>query len=265
MQETVAWWRMRCEGNLAQPPGLQARRLVDGVERFLALEPRARVLDLACGSGRQTLELARRGYRVLGLDLQEGPLAEARRAAREERLNVHFLKTDIRQIAYRGEFDAVVNLFATITYLPNDRDHFRVLDSARKGLKSGGRLLLDLLNKEWLMRHFEPSLRQQGESPHGAAAPDRISFNFETGRLENHRASACASLRVYTLTETKALLERAGLVLRKVWGGYEGQPYGMESPRMIVLAERPAEESPRRPRHENLVTAIRIKGRRKKG
>ncbi|MBI5239140.1 MAG: class I SAM-dependent methyltransferase [Elusimicrobia bacterium] len=211
---------------------------VDGVERYITLEPRARVLDLACGSGRQTLELARRGYRVLGVDSAEGPLAEARAAARQERLNAHFLHTDIRQISYRGEFDAVVNLHSSIGCLPNDRDHLRVLEGVRKGLKSGGRLLLDMPNREWLMRHSDPG-----------------SFDLQTGRR--------AGQRVYALTELKALLERAGLECLEVWGGYEGEAYGMDSPRMVVLAQRAAEAAPRRPKDEGLVSAIRIKGRSK--
>ena len=219
----------------------QAQAQVDGVERYISLEPRSRVLDLSCGAGRQTLELARRGYRVLGIDSDEGPLAAARAAAGQERLNIHFLHTDIRQISYRGEFDVVVNLHSSIGALPNDRDHLRVLEGVRKGLKSGGRLLLDMLNKEWIMRHGEPG-----------------GFDLETGRL-----AAPASVRVYCLTELKALLERAGLTFLKVWGGYEGEPYGLDSPRMVVLAQRPAEAPPRKDKDEHLVSAIRIKGRSK--
>jgi SAM-dependent methyltransferase len=217
----------------------QAQAQVDGVERYITLEPRARVLDLACGSGRQTLELARRGYRVLGVDNEEGPLAEARAAARHEKLNAHFLHTDIRKISYRGEFDAVLNLHSSIGCLPSDRDHLRVLEGVRKGLKIGGRLLLDSPNREWLVRHGEAG-----------------RFDLETGRL-------ASGPRLYTLTELKALLERAGLECLKVWGGYEGEAYGMDSPRMVVLAQRVAEAAPRRPKDEGLVSAIRIKGRRR--
>jgi SAM-dependent methyltransferase len=223
----------------------QSAAQVDGVERYITLEPRARVLDLSCGGGRQTLELARRGYRVLGVDCDEGPLAEARAAARQERLNVHFLHTDIRQISYRNEFDAVVNLHSSIGCLPNDRDHLRVLEGVRKGLKSGGRLLLDMINREWVIRHGEPG-----------------SFDLEAGRLAAH-APGVAGLRVYAFTEFKALLERAGLELLKVWGGYEGEAYGLDSPRMVVLARRAAEAPPRRPKDAHLVSAIRIKGRRR--
>ncbi len=216
----------------------QVQAQADGVERYITLEPRARVLDLACGSGGQTLELARRGYRVLGVDGEEGPLAVARAAARQERLNVHFLHTDIRQISYRGEFDAVVNLHSSIGSLPSDRDHLRVLEGVRKGLKSGGRLLLDWANREWILRRAEPG-----------------SFDLETGRRRG--------LRVYALTELQALMERAGLERLSVWGGYEGEAYGLDSPRMVVLARRVPEQAPRRSRDEGLISALRVKGRGK--
>ena len=246
---------------------------IDGVERFLSLEPRARVLDLACGEGRQTLELARRGYRVLGIDSLEAALTEARHAAREERLNAHFMKSDIRQLSYRSEFDAVVNLFSSFGFFPAERDDLKTLEGVGKGLKPGGKLLMDLLNKEWLMRHFEPNFWEQVEDSRGALVLDRVSFNFETGRLDNHRTlvskdgtrqPSFLSLRVYTLTEIKRLIAEAGLQYRQSWGGFDGSAYGMDSPRMIVLAEKPPEgRGPRKP--EELSSVIRIKGRRKSG
>ena len=260
------------EAGLPLLPAAQVQAQVDGVERYISLEPRSRVLDLSCGNGRQTLELARRGYRVLGIDSREEPLAAALASARQERLNVHFLHTDIRQISYRGEFDVVVNLQCALGLLPNDRDQLRVLEGTRKGLKSGGRLLLDMLNKEWLMRHFEPNHWAPGESADGSVSLDRISFDLETGRLNDHRtivgldggrAPSFMSLRVYTLTEIKSLLDRAGLSFLKVWGGYEDEPYGMDSPRMVVLAQRPIDKPPRPPKDEGLVSALRIKGRSK--
>lgn len=245
-EERASRQPQQLEGGLSWQPAASVPAQVDAVERYISLEPRSRVLDLSCGDGRQTLELSRRGHRVLGIDSREGPLAAARASARQERLNVHFLHTDIRQIAYRGEFDVVVNLQAALGYLPNDRDHLRVLEGTRKGLKSGGRLLLDMLNKEWLMRHLRSS----------------ADFDLETGRLAAGEGAA-ASLRVYTLTEVKSLLDRAGLAFLKVWGGYEAEPYGVDSPRMVVLAQRPADAPPRPPKGEGLISAIRIKGRSK--
>jgi SAM-dependent methyltransferase len=223
---------------------------VDGLERFLTLEPRSRVLDLGCGQGRATLELARRGHRVLGLDPDERALAAGRAAAKGERLNVHFMKADSREISYRGDFDAVTFLDGAFGRLPSDREDLRALDAARKALKPGAQLLIDALNREWLLRRFEPS--------------GQVAFDFEKGRLDDRRSPPSASMRIYALTELIAQLERAGLVYVRAWGGYDGSPYVLESPRMIVLAERPKTEKP--PRRsgpdDGLPIAIRIKGRR---
>jgi SAM-dependent methyltransferase len=227
-----------------------AKSVVDGLERFLALEPRSRVLDLGCGAGRITIELARRGHRVLGIDPDERALALARAAAKGERLNVHFMKADPREISYRGDFDAVVFLDGAFGRLPSDRDDLRALDNARKALKPGAKLLIDALNREWLLRRFEPDAS--------------VAFDFEKGRLDDRRSPPSASLRLYALTELLLQLERAGLTYSRSWGGYDGAAYALDSTRMLVLAERPRDEKP--PRRggadDGLPTAIRIKGRR---
>lgn len=270
-KDVAFWWRMHFEDDPTYRPAYRIKAQIDGVERFLRLEPRSRILDLACGSGRQTLELARRGHRVLGVDAAEEPLAEARASARAERLTVHFLKTDSRQITYRSEFDAVVSLFSAFGSAKAEREDLKILECVRRGLKPGGQLLLDVLNKEWLMRHFEPNFWEQGEDGKGTVVLDQISFNFDTGRLDNHRtlvskdgtrSPSFVSFRIYTLTEIKGLLERAGLAYRQCWGGFDGSAYGMDSPRMILLAERPKEGRARpRIKDDGLPRAIKIKGR----
>lgn len=249
------------------------RQQIDGVERFLQLETRSRVLDLGCGPGRQTIELARRGHRVLGMDPSEKVLVEARQAARAERLNIHFLKNELSQIPYRAEFDAVVSFSSSFGRLSGDRDDERALASVKKSLKPGGWLLLDMLNKEWLMRHFEPNTWEPSRERRADVLLDQVSFNLESGRLDNHRTIVAAdgarrpvfiSLRVYTLTELKALIAGAELTYGGCWGGFDGSAYGMDSERLIVLARRPREERPRKRADEKLVTALRIKGRSKR-
>ena len=255
-------------------PHSQVKTQIDGVERFMRLEPRSRVLDLGCGSGRRTIELARRGHRVVGLDPDERALSAARAGAKGEKLNIHFLKADTSAIPYRAEIDAVVSLDGAFGQAASDRDDLRCLESARKALKPGGLLLIDALNKEWLMRHFEPNFWEQGEEGKGAVVLDQISFDFERGRLDNRRVIVDAdgkrtpsnvSIRVYALTELKGQLGRAGFTYRQCWGGFDGSAYGMDSARVIVLAERPADRAakPADP-DDDLPTAIRIKGRRKR-
>jgi SAM-dependent methyltransferase len=221
---------------------------IAGVEKILNLEPRARVLDLFCGRGLPAVELARRGYRVLGLGAEQGGFDAGRRLGHEGRLNVHFVKGDPRQIPYRSEFDAALALSFSFGRFLGERDDAKTLEGARKGLKPGGKLLLDLMNKERLMRDFE------------SLAPGQDSFNLETGRF----AGASGNLRVYALTEIKRLLAQAGLVYLRAWGGFDGSDYALDSPRMVVLAEKPREVLPAAKKtDEEYPATVRIRGRRK--
>lgn len=245
--------------------------MVEGLERFLALEPRSRVLDLGCGSGRRTLEISRRGHRVLGQEPDGKALAEARASATGERLNIHFHKAGLSALSYRAEFDAVLFMGGAFGRLMPEREAARALEAVRKALKPGGQLLIDALNREWLLRHFEPNMWEPSDEGKGVVLDD-VVFDLESGRLDNRRVSvgpdgkravAVESRRLYALTELKSLLEKAGFEYRQCWGNYDGSAYGMDSPRLIVLAARRRDEAPRhKDRDDGLPKAIRIKGRR---
>ena len=229
-------WKSKLFG--AEPvlrPEARIRAQVDALERMLELKHRSRVLDLGCGAGSQTLELARRHYRVVGMESSKEALAAVRDRAKGEQLTVHFLANPLGSA-------------------PGERDDLRCLQSVHKALKSGGRLLLDLLNREWLVRHL--------------AAGDH-AFDLATGRLDGRgfasrggKAAHPQTLRVYTLTELQRLLFDAGFAFRAAWGDYHGKPYTLESLRLIVVAgkvDRPKKVAPRD--EDDLERAVRIKGR----
>ena len=101
-----------------------------------------RVLDLACGTGIPTLELARRGYEVTGLDLHEEMLAVAREKARNEGLNIKFLQGDALEISFEEEFDAVTMFFSSIMYF-DDSAIQGLFNSVKRALKPGGVFIAD--------------------------------------------------------------------------------------------------------------------------
>ncbi len=227
-------------------PAERTAHEVDFAVKVLALEPGARVLDLACGHGRHSLELARRGYRVTGLDLSEPSLAIARETASQAGLDVEFIHGDMREIPFTGEFDAVINLFTAFGYLESEAEDQRVLDSVARALKPGGGFLIDTINALWLFRHFEPHGWQELED--GTLLLEDRRYNPLTGRNEvtwqlihpdGTRHQQAHSLRLYTLVELAAMLRRAGLRVEATWGDFEGTEYGMDTRRMIVLARKP--------------------------
>ncbi|MBI4346412.1 MAG: class I SAM-dependent methyltransferase [Elusimicrobia bacterium] len=242
------WWRRHftAETLAGYALGPKARREVQGLLKLAPLPRSARVLDLCCGAGRHAVLLAERGLRVTGLDIQPGLLEAARATAARRGVELELVRGDARRLRYRARFDAVFNLFTSFGYFATEAEDLALLLGVRRALKRRGVLVLDLLNKEWLVRHFEPAFSQPGEG-NVRRVINRLSFDFALGRLANRRTfvrrdgsrrSMVLSIRVYTLVELRRLLERAGLRAERVWGGFDGRPYGPDTFRMIVRARR---------------------------
>src|SRR5260370_23634169 len=119
----------------------QTRREVDFLLRPLRPAPGARILDVPCGYGRHAAALARRGFEVVGVDLSRAMIAEARRRF-AVRPRLTFVRRDMRKIAYRGEFDAVINLYTSFGYFTPAQNR-AVLRRLAWALRPGGTLLVD--------------------------------------------------------------------------------------------------------------------------
>jgi SAM-dependent methyltransferase len=217
---------------------------VDGVERMLGLRREQRILDVCCGYGRHSLELGRRGYRhVVGVDFSPPLLARARGAARAEDLRVTFRRADVRRLPFRGTFDVALNLFTSFGYFQDEGEDLAALQGMARALRPAGRLLMDLLNREWLVRHFQPRFRDVTAL---GTVENNLTFDLRTGRLRNRRRfrragrrhTLTVEFRVYALTEMIRLLETAGLRHEGTYGNFEGAQYGMDTFRMIVVATK---------------------------
>jgi SAM-dependent methyltransferase len=217
------------------------------LERTLALTPGEALLDLCCGPGRHALALAQRGLRVTGLDLSEVYLEELRRAAAEQHLEIETVRGDMRSIPFKGHFDAVINMFSSFGYLESEAEDAKVLAAIAQALKPGGRLLIDLINRDWVTDNYIQNDWHQGAD--GTIYLEHRELDFVTSR--NHvtfteikpdgsrREIGGHHIRLYTLTELVGLQREAGLAFESVHGGFEGETYGVTARRMIVLARKP--------------------------
>ena len=218
---------------------------VDFIERALSLAAGSSILDLCCGHGRHALLLAERGYSVTGVDFSDRALRLARRGARRAGLPVRWLKRDMRRIAFREEFGAVINVFTSFGYFESDAENEDVVRRIAAALKPGGRFLIDHINREYRVRSHES--RDWRQAADGTLVLEERSIDLLAGRSrgdwtaiapDGSRRHGLVDVRVYTLRELVGMLERAGLRFRQAWGGFDGGDYSLESRRMIVLAEK---------------------------
>ena len=101
------------------------------------------ILDVACGTGCQAIELAQAGYRVAGIDIEPGMLAHARKKARGLGLAISFRKQDMRRINVREKFDAAIIFSTSLAYLTTNDDVIKSLESVNRHLRRGGVLIID--------------------------------------------------------------------------------------------------------------------------
>jgi SAM-dependent methyltransferase len=142
------WYRTAFDGDSADMAWTE--RTVSEVDRALKiLRPAGgeRILDLACGSGRHSLELVRRGFSVVGVDISPDLIEIANSESEGHDLDISFLQADLRELAFEAEFDLVLNLNdGAIGYLETDEENARAFATISRALKPGGRNLVQLPN-----------------------------------------------------------------------------------------------------------------------
>ncbi|MDE2969256.1 MAG: class I SAM-dependent methyltransferase [Chloroflexota bacterium] len=216
------------------------------VHRVLQLPRDAEVLDLCCGHGRHAVILALTGLRVTGLDLSDAYLERAAAIAAEAGVNLPLVRSDMREIPFEGRFDAVINIFTSFGYLNSDSEDMKVLHQVARALKPGGQFLIDLINREWVVSNYVRDERKV--VPNGTVYQERREIDLLHSRINNsfwvttpdgttHHTDGL-TIRLYSLTELVRMLNAAGLAYRTVYGGYELEPYDIESRRMIVVADK---------------------------
>ena len=216
------------------------------VASALDLKPGALVLDLCCGQGRHSVQLAKRGLKVTGLDLNPDYVELAQQAAKSSKVEIETVAADMREIPFENKFDAIVNMYSSFGYLESEAEDLKVLESAARALKRGGQVLLDMLNREWAIDNYIQNDWHTGAD--GTLYVERRDLDLATSRMHVHfividpkggrRESIGHNIRLYTLTEMTRLLERVGLRVKSLLGGFDGEEYAIGTRRMIIVAKK---------------------------
>ncbi|MBX3131501.1 MAG: methyltransferase domain-containing protein [Polyangiaceae bacterium] len=245
-----AWWEeifgedyARAADVLSEP---QIAREVDFIEESLGVAKGGVVLDLACGAGHHAVELAARGYGVVGYDLSLYQLALAADVAQQQSQKLNLLQGDMREMAFEEMFDGVFCWNTSFGYFEEEKNA-NVAQRVFRALRPGGMFLLDVVNRDFVAEHQPSQTWFEGDA---CVCMDDMNVDFITSRmrvkrsliLDDGRSMECAfSVRLYGLHELGKLLHDVGFRVTEA-SGHPSTPgvfFGATSPRIIILAQRP--------------------------
>lgn len=191
----------------------------------------AKILDVGCGTGRHSIELAKRGYHVTGIDLSANQIKRAREKAQEAGVVIDFQAQDARHLPFNGEFDLAIMLCeGGFSLMETDKMNFEILKSAAKALKSPGKFIFTALNGLFPLFHsvseFYKSAQQQGQSQCKECSFDLMTFrDHNTAVFEddsgNKKELKCNE-RYYVPSEITWLLKTLGFTKIDIFGAKLG-------------------------------------------
>lgn len=189
------------------------------------------ILDVPCGTGRHTRAFAKAGFDVTGVDINPMLLERARLNCAD--LSIKFIERSMADLSpFHGQIGVVVNLFSSFGYFPSDDENSAVLGQFVACLRPGGLLVLHSIDRDWLMRIYEPvSWRETDEefSLEARKFDPQTNYN-EVNEIRLDKATGKAQrtyhrMRLYNSTEIESLMREAGLRDVQVFGGFDGKPF----------------------------------------
>ncbi|HTL52530.1 MAG TPA: methyltransferase domain-containing protein [Planctomycetota bacterium] len=215
----------------------------------LAGVEKGNVLDLCCGPGRFALPLATRGFHVTGVDRTEILLKDARKRAHAAKLQIEWVREDMRTFVRPNAFDLALNLFSSFGYFDNPDEDLQVLRNLHASLRPNGALVIDAQGKESLAARLQ-SVIYDAPAP-GLELIQRIEVGDDWTRLYNEwilireeRVKRYRfALRIYSGQELRDRLRQAGFSTVALYGDLAGSAYGVRSTRLVAVARKAARRS----------------------
>ncbi len=224
----------------------------DFIEKEIEYNKQTKILDIGCGTGRHSIELAKRGYTVVGIDLSESMLQRAKQRAAEQNLQIIFEKHDARKFTYSDKFDLVIMLCeGGFSLMETDQMNFQILQNAANVLKPKGKLIFTTLNGLFPLFHsvkeFLNSEAKSGDATYGNHSFDLMTFrDSNTIYIEddfgNKKELKCNE-RYYVPSEITWLLKTINFQTVDIFGAKLGafsrtDKLSTEDYEMLVIAEK---------------------------
>lgn len=218
------------------------------VRAHAASEPRS-ILDIACGTGNLTLELACLGYEVAGLDIASEMLAVAREKAARSGLQVTWIRQDMCRPYPVAPVDAVTCFYGVLSYLLSPEDLRRCFEAVHGALAPGGVFAFDLYSEEKMRAIFSGSTAEDygdfffatmSTPREGGIIDHHVTFFLDAGSGLYRREDEHHRFRLHSLDELRQLLEEVGLPVVGVEPIYPRVDAPALRDVSLVLARKPA-------------------------
>lgn len=227
---------------------------VDFIEAEIMGDKTTLILDIGCGTGRHSIELARRGYtNIVGVDLSDSQLVHAREKAADAGLKIDFRRGDARDLPFQEEFDLAIMLCeGGFSLMETDEMNFAILQNAAKALKPGGKFIFTTLNALFPLFHsvkeFIDSKTEEDHSAYGQISFDLMTFR-ESGIVTveddlGNKKELHTNERYYIPSEITWLLKSLSFTNIEIFGSRLGafsrsDKLTSEDYEMLIVAKKP--------------------------
>ncbi len=254
------WWRelfdalyLKTDGDVVENDQNTTRE-VDILVDALELKKDETILDLCCGQGRHSIELAKRGYaHVHGFDRSQYLIRLARRRAKQANLNITFRQADARAFkAGNDKFDCVYMMGNSFGYFDTEEDDMKVLEEVRRVLKPTGRIAMDITDGDWVRENFRARTWEWIDQNHFVCRERSLTKDrnrLVTREVVTHAergviADQFYAERLYSRERIQELLESAGFRNVRIDGqlfadSTRGHDLGMMENRIFLVADAP--------------------------
>lgn len=225
---------------------------VDFIEQEIAFNKSVHILDIACGTGRHAVELAKRGYTITGIDLSADQLNRAGEKAKAASVRIVFLQKDATQLDFNEQFElAIMICEGAFPLMETDEKNFMILQGAFRALKPGGKLIFTTLSALFPLFHSVKDFINASDT--GMVSGDNsfdlmsfrdistVEFTDDAGNVKKLHCNE----RYYTPSEISWLLKSIGFVNTGIFGCKLGafsrnDVLSTDDFEMLVVAEKPS-------------------------
>ncbi len=217
----------------------EAELFIDNLIHFLKPESKAEFLDLACGKGRHSIYLNKKGYKVTGMDLSQESISYASKFENEK---LNFFVQDMRKINQVNKFNYIMNLFTSFGYFENEADDFETIKNLSKALRPNGIFVLDFMNVKKVLSNLVPAeIKMSGGIEFTVTRTlennfiiKRIHFS-DNGQEYNFQER----VKAISLNEFEKYFTAGGLKIIHLRGSYNLEEFNPEtSDRLIIFAQK---------------------------